>query len=736
MRPETGNPARTLEAARDRVRVLEAELAEARGLVAELAADGAPAAGGEPGVLDEPGVPGEPDALAARFGAGFLTHVPVLAWVKDPSGCHLFANRTMHRRFGVAEGALVGRGVAGLGFEEEEVERLRRHDQEVLDSGQPFRGIERVTMPGETPRDWFVVKFPLPAQAGSGEPLLLTGGMAVEVTEELAWQEQLEMALEASRSGTWAWERTDGGPWRLRFSERCWRMLGLEPEAGDVSPESWGQRVHPEDLPDVSERLRRVLAGEAASFRAQARFRRADGGWRWVETVGRPIRHAGDGKPLKMVGLHLDIHRLKATETALAERNAELLDEVSVGADRLEESEARFRSMAKDSPLMLWFTQDGAETPWINPALEGFLEGVDGDARGVVRDWIARLVAAEPGDGTTGLRQEVPHTDGDGRRRWILLHGRPRQTPAGRMVGHMGTVLDVTEQHEAREALVQSKARLEEEVRARTAELQERLAELAERNRELDHFAHVASHDLRSPLRTILGFANCLEPAVADDPEAAGYLQRMLGAGGRMRELLDSLLAFASVGRGEVADRPVDLDAVLRQAIEDLGAEIQRLGARVDLRPLPEIRGDETMIRQAFQNLLANALKYAGEGPPRVRVEAEETGGGGVRVTVGDAGTGFAPEAAERLFEPFKRFHREDTPGSGVGLSIVKRVVERHGGRVWAEVVPGLEHPTRFHLEFPVGGGGGRGAGVNPAIRLAATEAGGGPPLREVPGGP
>ena len=340
---------------------------------------------------------------------------------------------------------------------------------------------------------------------------------------------------------------------------------------------------------------------------------------------------------------------------------------------------------------MLWFTQDGGGHLWLNPSLEHYLgDEKDGFTGGeILAAWIDSLERNAPEGQRTPetVEKEVSVLDAQGRTRWILLHGRARHTRVGGYLGHVGTVLDVTEQHEARAALETSKQQLEEEVSRQTVELRERVAELASRNTELDHFAHVASHDLRSPLRTITGFTSYLRPAVAGDAEAEGHIERILRATDRMAKLLDSLLAFASVGRGDFQPRAVALPRVVGEVLEDLAEEIARREASVAVGPLPEVLGDRTMLRQAFQNLLGNALKYAGEAPARVRIDAEEHPEGCVRVTVADAGIGFDPEAAEHLFDPFRRFHSEGVPGSGVGLSIVKRVAERHGGRVWAEVL-------------------------------------------------
>ena len=697
-------------AAAAEVQELEARLAEARGRLAGLT-----------------GSPVVPPALDPAAFPAWLDSFTGCVWVKDGEGVFLYANPAMHDRFAVERSGLIGRRTEQLGLPPAELAELLEHDRRVAQTREPFEGVERVTLPDGQQRVWSVVKFPLPTGASGRR---LTGGMAVELPETRAQDERLALALDAGGGGTWQWDANGGEP-SVRLSPGCYRMLGLEPEPGPVDAGPWRERVHPDDAEAFAAGRAAVLSGEEPELHV-------DGSWRWVRSLGRPIRRGPGGRPQRVVGLHLDVHAQKLAEELLRDRNRELQREVREGEELLEESEARFAGLVGDAQVMLWGTRGtGGDDPedapglWMNPAMERFLgpeARPGGRVRADLERWLAEPAAGKvegakapglPGDpglprdsglpgvpgvpGGDTLEREVRVTDASGQTRWLLLSGRPRRTRTGRFLGHAGTAVDVTDRHRSRVRLEMANAGLEAEVQERTKELRERVAELAARNRELDQFAHVASHDLRSPLRTIIGFSDFLGPAVAGDPEAEGYLQRIQRAGGRMAALLDALLKFTSVGRGRITPGPVELGEVVAHALEDLTAEALRRGADVQVGPLPRVRGDGVLLRQVFQNLLGNALKYSGDRPPRVRVTADDAfrEGGRCRVTVADAGVGFDPEVVPRLFEPFARFHREEAPGSGVGLSIVRRVVERHGGRVHAEARPGEEFPTRFHVELP-----------------------------------
>jgi PAS domain S-box-containing protein len=226
--------------------------------------------------------------------------------------------------------------------------------------------------------------------------------------------------------------------------------------------------------------------------------------------------------------------------------------------------------------------------------------------------------------------------------------------------------------------------------------------ELARANAELEQFAYVASHDLQEPLRAVVSYLQLLERHYRDrlDERAHKYIGHAVEGGRRMQRLVTDLLAYSRVGRRHEPSATAGEEA-LAQALANLRAAIAESGAQVTHGPLPTVRADPTQLAQLLQNLVGNALKFRGEAAPRVHVWAErEEGGGAWRFGVRDNGPGIAPEHRERIFGLFQRLHgRGEYPGTGLGLAICRKVVERHGGRLWVESAPG--QGATFHFTLP-----------------------------------
>lgn len=222
-------------------------------------------------------------------------------------------------------------------------------------------------------------------------------------------------------------------------------------------------------------------------------------------------------------------------------------------------------------------------------------------------------------------------------------------------------------------------------------------------NRELQEFAYVASHDLQEPLRKIRSFGDLLHNRYADALGEQGleFLDWMRDAATRMQVLIDEVLAFSRVATHERPRTPVNLTQVTRQAVDDLEVRLSETGGRVEIGELPRIEADAGQMRQLFQNLIANALKFHRPGvPPVVAVRGAVTGGE-CRIEVEDDGIGFDTRFLDRIFSPFQRLHgRSDFEGSGMGLAICRRIVERHGGHITAHSTPGSG--TTFVISLPV----------------------------------
>jgi signal transduction histidine kinase len=237
---------------------------------------------------------------------------------------------------------------------------------------------------------------------------------------------------------------------------------------------------------------------------------------------------------------------------------------------------------------------------------------------------------------------------------------------------------------------------------AMEAKVDERTAQLSARNEDLEAFAHSVSHDLRAPLRAMHGFSQALleDCSAGMDETAKDYARRIAVASQRMDQLTQDLLTFSQVSRGDIVLGPVDLDLVLRDAIGQLEADISTKNARVDLHgPFPRVSAHRATLEQALANLVSNGLKFVAPGqPPKIEVRTERRNGC-VRVWVEDNGIGIDPVHHKRIFAVFERLHQSDKyAGTGIGLAIVRKAVERMGGKVGVESAPGTG--SRFWIEL------------------------------------
>jgi PAS domain S-box-containing protein len=228
--------------------------------------------------------------------------------------------------------------------------------------------------------------------------------------------------------------------------------------------------------------------------------------------------------------------------------------------------------------------------------------------------------------------------------------------------------------------------------RKRTEEaLQEKTEELARSNRELEQFAYVASHDLQEPLRMVTSYVQLLAQRYKGklDSDADDFIDFAVGGAFRMWTLINDLLIYSRVGMRGMELKPSDCETVFNHSLDNLKVAIEETGAVVTHDLLPTVMADRLQLEQLFQNLIGNAIKFRGNDQPRVHVSASRNGNGWT-FSVCDNGIGIAPEYAKRIFIVFQRLHsREEYPGTGIGLAICQKIVERHGGHIWIESEPG-----------------------------------------------
>ncbi|MEO0408133.1 MAG: ATP-binding protein [Cyanobacteria bacterium P01_A01_bin.135] len=261
----------------------------------------------------------------------------------------------------------------------------------------------------------------------------------------------------------------------------------------------------------------------------------------------------------------------------------------------------------------------------------------------------------------------------------------------------------------ANQALHQTNFDLDARVKARTSELlaanrryESLNAELTRSNQELAHLAYVISHDLQEPLRKVRNYSDLLKKRYSNqlDERADKYMGHMASSITRMTQLLKDLLAYSRISRGECRYRPVALSPLLQKVIGELQTKIEQTQATIRFpSELPIVEGNEAKLHQLLHNLIDNSLKFRSDAPPQIDVQAIAVGQFW-QISIADNGIGIAPEFLERIFAVFQRLHvREAYEGTGIGLALCKRIVERHGGQIWVESTPGKG--ATFHVTLP-----------------------------------
>ena len=287
---------------------------------------------------------------------------------------------------------------------------------------------------------------------------------------------------------------------------------------------------------------------------------------------------------------------------------------------------------------------------------------------------------------------EVRLTGGDGQVHVMLTTKGPLVDAASDVVGLWGVGRDVTERDEAERALHET-----------TRQLEQHVAQLELANAELDDFAYITSHDLKEPLRGIHNYAAFLLEDYADrlDDPGKAKLETLMRLARRLEDLTSDLLHYSRLGRTDVVKAPVDIGAVVNGVAEDLRAFFAEHHVQLEVAPdLPTVPGDAVLIREVFRNLLTNAGKYNDRDARFVGVEWRGSDSGPIMFIVRDDGIGIRPEHQERIFKIFKRLHARDKYGGGTGsgLTLARKIIERHGGRIWVESEPGVGSRFMFTL--------------------------------------
>ncbi len=387
----------------------------------------------------------------------------------------------------------------------------------------------------------------------------------------------------------------------------------------------------------------------------------------WVARNGRRFwtswRHTpvfdADGSIEFVVCCGMDISELKKAEQAVTR------------------SRDYYLSLLEDFPALIWRCDTAAECDYFNRTWLAFTGRTMEEERG--NGWAQSVHEDDLADCLDTFRTAFGRRDAfemeyrlrrhDGLYRWVVDHGRPMYDEGGAFTGYLGACWDVTDQHQARDLLV------------------EQARELERSNAELEQFAYAASHDLQEPLRMVGSFTQLLAQRYRGqlDDQADEFIEYAVDGAVRMQEMINGLLAYSRVGSRAGPAGAVDTHECFEMACRNLRTAIDECGARVTAEGLPTVKADRSQIERLFQNLIGNALKFRGSATPEIRVWALQDGEEWV-FSVEDNGIGIDPQYAERVFLIFQRLHtRAEYPGTGIGLAICRKIVERHGGRIWVE---------------------------------------------------
>jgi PAS domain S-box-containing protein len=489
--------------------------------------------------------------------------------------------------------------------------------------------------------------------------IVVGGGMAVVLAAFAIWLSQraeaavtatlnhlenrARLAMDAAKAGTWEWELNSG---RNVWSEEIWGLFGIPPHSCEPSYQSWRESIVPEDRPAIDQALETSVR-QGSELNLEWRVASPDEPKRWLMSRGRPLKDDA-GRSVRYIGVVFDITERKRTEEG-ALRWQRLFASSQFGLASADIRTNQFLDVNEAFAVERGYRRDE----------------LIGHHVGMVYPPEARAEAAsrlEVIDRTGHLVYDTVHQRKNGSRFPVLMEVTLIRDAAGQPASRVAYALDISERKRIEQAL-------------------------QHRNEELVRFIYTVSHDLKSPLVTIRTFLGYLDKdlKLADAARVDSDLGFIRRAAEKMSELLDEILELSRVGRKINPPEEVSLQSLAADALDLVAGPIAARQVEVHVAPEPIlITGDRRRLVEVFQNLIDNAVKFAGQqSQPRIEIGTEENRGE-IVFFVRDNGIGIDPRHHNKLFGLFEKLH-PGTPGTGIGLAIVKRIVEVHGGRIWAE---------------------------------------------------
>ena len=614
--------------------------------------------------------------------------------LKGPSFVVEIANNRMYELWGRGAKDLLHRPIFD-GLPEARDQGLEELLQKVMTLGESFTARE---LPVQLPRNGKVETLYLnfvyePFRESDGT---ITGVIAVgtDVTDQVLTRHKIEESearfrMLADQAPMIVYMVEPGAEASMSYFNTTWlNYTGQNYE--EALGRAWDGIVHPEDLQGIFDNYLPAFQKKEPYTLPAVRLKRHDGQYRWHYFKGTP-RYLPTGAFMGYIGVGIEIHEQKLATEALEQSEARARAAIDI---------ARLGTFEIDvEKQTILHSPRTAEILGLDPAKQWpyktFTDAVHPEDKSI------RMQALETALQTGVLFYEVRLTLPDQSISWVRLNGRYIQRESNPII--IGTLMDITAEKKTAEVLEQK--------------VEDRTRELRQVNDQLKQFTYAASHDLQEPLRKIGFFIDRLlfnlGPTLSEDNKK--ITDRIQKTATRMRSLIDDLLAYSNTSLGVTGFEEVDLNATIQEVLEDMEATIIEKGAKVHAQDLPKVMGDHRQLRQLFQNIIGNGLKYnKKETAPQLHITAKRILGSDSEaiipeeraselfylIEVADNGIGFDPDDAERIFRLFQRLHgKAEYEGTGVGLAIVQQVAENHKGFVWAESLPGVG--TTFKLLLP-----------------------------------
>ncbi|MBM4124858.1 MAG: PAS domain S-box protein, partial [Nitrospira sp.] len=574
-----------------------------------------------------------------------------------------------------------------------------------------------------------------------GSPLYLVG-ISEDITERKRAEEDLrvseerwELACLGSNDGIWDWDIPAG---TVFYSSRWKAMRGRAEHEVTDSLDEWKQHIHPDDLDRVMQRVAAHFAGETPIIAEEYRVRRKDGSWMWVSDRGLVLRDE-TGTPVRMAGSETDITERKQAEASLQEQTRLSMLTADVNGALVRNTTLPAMLQACTEALAQHLHAAFARIWLIGPgdlchdcvkaahcsnrerclhlqASTGLSHDLNGEYRRVP---LGALKIGRIAQGSGAMHtndvfgdDRLPNKDwmrSNGLRSFAgypLVAGEETQGVVMMFARRPLTSVELAALETAAKtvALGVSRKRGEEALKDLNEHLVGRTQQLVDANTELEAFSYSVSHDLRGPLQGLFGYLELLKRRLGSpaDEKVAQHLEKLAEAARRMEQLITDLLAFAKSGHDDLRLVPIDVNQVVAGVIEDLHLECQGREIAWRIAELPLVQGDLSLLRQVVANLIANAVKYTRYRPhATIDVDVASCDDREAVFVVKDNGAGFDMQHADHLFEAFHRLHsKRQFEGTGIGLATVRRILHRHGGRIWAEGA--VDRGAAFYFSLPL----------------------------------